>query len=521
MIKKNLFLLGLIISFTFVEADPPWAGELHLSLKQAVEIGILKNREVIVEKYLHRMSLEKILEAKGIFDPVLLSSLEGLRSEIPIAEIFYPTGYYKEKALRGGLGLKGKIFSGADYGIDVFMERYTTTSQVVTLSPRYSTRLEFSLIQPLLKDFGESILRTKIRMAEQGVEATKHDVKERVIRTVNSVEEGYWNLVMAREIRNFHQEALNVAQRLIQEVEVKVKAGELAPIELIRAKSEAALMEENLIFAENELKKTEFDLKLILGIPEEEDHLIPLDTPNEIIKRANLSEAMELAYKNRADLQAAKFRIEQKKIEEQYLKNQLLPKLDLIGKYGKRGLSGRPSPVIGSGGEPVGDRVKGTPFEGETSPWDAFDDILPTYGYNYWSVGLKFEFPLGNRTAEGKYRYTKLERLKMETELKGLSERISNEIKKAALDIDTALKMREAAKMTMEFMAESLRVEEKRLRAGESTVSEVLKIQKDLTEARARYLKALVEYHKAWSRLRMAEGTSLEEYEIEFNEKIS
>ncbi|MGB9629688.1 MAG: TolC family protein, partial [Thermodesulfobacteriota bacterium] len=255
-------------------------------------------------------------------------------------------------------------------------------------------------------------------------------------------------------------------------------------------------------------------------IPEEEDTIVPLDYPIESKKLINLSEAIDLAFKNRADLQAARFRVEQKKIEERYMKNQLLPKLDLVGKYGQRGLSGRPSPVIGSGGEPVGNRVKGTPYEGETSPWDALDDIYPTHGYHYWTVGLKLEFPLGNRTAEGKYRYTKLERLKMETEVKSLSEKISNEVKKGMLDIETTIKMREAAKMTMDFMEESLRVEEKRLKAGESTAYEVLKIQKDLTEARTRYFKALTEYHKAWSRLRMAEGLSLEEYEIEFNEKM-
>ncbi|MGB9629608.1 MAG: TolC family protein, partial [Thermodesulfobacteriota bacterium] len=254
MMKKTL-LYFILITFLPFWALPLFAGEISLSLKQAVEIGILKNREVIIEKYLHKMSLEKLLEAKGIFDPVLLSNIEGLRSEVPIAEIFYPTGYYKEKAYRGGLGLKGKVFSGADYGVDFFMERYSTTSQVVTLSPRYSTRLELSLIQPLLKEFGNSITKTKIRIAEKGIDATRHDVKDRVIRTVNSVEEGYWNLVTAKKILDFHKEALNLAQRLVREVEVKVKAGELAPIDLIKAKSEMASMEENYIFAENELKK--------------------------------------------------------------------------------------------------------------------------------------------------------------------------------------------------------------------------------------------------------------------------
>jgi outer membrane protein len=518
--KRRIFFSIFFLMVLFFQGKSLFAANLELSLKNAVELGVLKNRDVIIEKYLHKMALEKILEAKGIFDPVLSSNLEGTKGEVPIAEIFYPNGFYKEEAERGGLNLKGKVFSGADYGVDFSLERYTTDSQVVTLSPRYSTRLEFSLVQPFLKDFGESITKTKIRIAETGTKATKLDVKDRVVKTVNSVEEAYWDLVYAGKTLNFHREALNLAQRLVSEVEVKVKAGELAPINLIQAKSGMASMEENVISAENELKKAEHDLKLVLGIPEEGGTIIPMDQPKEIEKIPDATEALDLAKKNRPDLQASKFRSEQKKIEEKYMKNQLLPRLDLIGKYGKRGLSGEPSTIIGSNGLPIGSLIPGTPYEGKTGAWDSLEDFVPNYGFEYWSVGLKLEIPLGNRAAEGKYRQTRLERMKMETETKSLGEKISNDVKKGILDIETTIKMREAAKVTTEFTEENLRVEEKRLKAGESTSYDVLKVQKDLTEAKTRYLKALVENNKAWSKVRAAEGTSLDEYEIEFNEKM-
>ena len=178
--------------------------------------------------------------------------------------------------------------------------------------------------------------------------------------------------------------------------------------------------------------------------------------------------------------------------------------------------------MIGSNGQPVpvGNQIIGTPFEGKTSIGDSLEDFLPDHGFGHWSVGLKLEIPLGNREAEGRYRQTRLERMKMEVEAKGLDEKISNEVKKGILDIKTTMKMREAAKVTIEFVEEHLRVEEKRLRAGESTSYDVLKIQKDLTEAKTRHLKALIENNKAWSRVRATEGISLDEYEIEFNEKM-
>ena len=518
--KRTFFLSLLILGLIFYGGKDSLGGNLELTLKQAVELGILKNRDVIIQKYLHKIALEKVLEAKGIFDPVLSSYIEGGKWEVPIAEIFYPEGFYNEEAVRSGVNLKGKVFSGANYGIDFYSERYKTTSQVVTLTPRYSTRLELSVIQPLLKEFGESITKTRIRIAETGTQASKLDTKDRVVRTTGAVEHAYWDFVYAARNLNFQKESLTLAQRLVSDIELKIKAGEMAPIHLVQANSGRASIEENVIFAENELKKAEHDLKLLLGVPENDGTITPLDQPQEFEKIPGLSDSLDVAQKNRSDLQSSKVRVEQKKIEERYMKNQLLPSLDLIGKYGKRGLSGEPSTIIGSSGQPVGNDVRGTYFEGRTSMWDAYDDFLPSSGFKYWSVGLKLEFPLGNRGAEGKYRQTKLERMKMETEVQSLDEKIANDVKKGILDIKTTIKMREAAKASVKFSEEHLKFEEMRFKAGETSSYDVLKIQKDLTEAKTRHLRSLIEYHKAWSRVRMAEGISLEEYGIEFNEKM-
>ncbi len=194
--------------------------------------------------------------------------------------------------------------------------------------------------------------------------------------------------------------------------------------------------------------------------------------------------------------------------------------LDVVAKYGRRGLSGSPSSITGSDGAPVGSRVEGTVFDGKTTIWDANRDLYSDKGFDYWSLGLKLDFPLGNNEAKGKERQVRYERMKMETEVKSLDEKIGNEVRKGLLDVQTTVKMREASQVTVEYAQENLRVEEKRFKAGESTSYDVLKLQKDLTEAKTRHMKALIEYNKAWARVRAAEGVSLQEYEIEFSEKM-
>src|SRR3990170_9147657 len=92
-----IFSVGL---FIFQVGDGS-ATNMELPLKHAVEMGILKNRDVIVEKYLHKIALGRVFETKGIFDPILSSNLEGGKWDVPIAETFYSQGLYEEEALRG------------------------------------------------------------------------------------------------------------------------------------------------------------------------------------------------------------------------------------------------------------------------------------------------------------------------------------------------------------------------------------------------------------------------------------
>ncbi len=499
----------------FAAGGPPAGGaEMKLTLKNAVEMGILQNRDVVMEKYTHQAALKKVTEAKGIFDPTLVTNLDMGESSVPIADILYPDGYYDDKSLKGEMLLKGKAVTGADLSVGFTMDRYKTTAESITLSPRYTTKFELSLTQPLLRDFGADVTMTRIRMAEKDTEATRWDVKDRVTRTVAAVEEAYWNYVYACESLHVYTAGLHLAGQLAKETDIRVQAGDLAPLSLMEAQSALSSMEEDVIAAENERKKAELDLKLVLGITENGQEIVPLDRPAEGYKTPDVQASLATAREMRADRRAGEYRVAQIKIEEEYRRNQRLPRLDFVAKYGTRGLSGEPNPALSV------DRTIGTPFEGRTEARNAIDDLYADDTFDVWAVGLKLEVPLGNRTAQGKYRSVQWERRRMETELRALDDRIGTEVQKAVYDVITALKAMEAAKATVAFAEESLRAEERRFQAGDTTSYEVARFQRDLTDAKTRYLKAFIDYHKGWSRVRAAEGTSLEQYGIAFDDKV-
>ena len=102
------------------------------------------------------MAFEKVTEEEGIFDPKIVVDLDTGEAKIPIAEIFYEyeEGFYEDESTRAKIGLEGKISTGAEYGLALSLDRNKSTSQVQTLSPRYTSKLSFNLTHPLLRDFG-------------------------------------------------------------------------------------------------------------------------------------------------------------------------------------------------------------------------------------------------------------------------------------------------------------------------------------------------------------------------------
>ncbi len=517
----SLFIFPVIAEAIVMDRGVPPelnGGELRLSLRESVELAIKRNLSVILERYKEEKSLEKVTEEKGIFDPVFRINVDKIRQKLPLADIQYPRGFYSEEISKEGLGIGGMILTGARYGVELYFEKNESTSQVQTLNPKYSSRLNFSLTQPLLKDFGVSTTKTRIRVAEKEMRAARYDVKDSVIRTVGLVENAYWTILYAIENLKVQRESLGLANEVVKIAEVKVAAGEIAPVSLIEAKAGAAEREENVIIAEGDLKKAEYDLKSLLDLPDDSGRIYPHEFPEFTKTDVPLvKECINTAYNNRADLRAFEYRVEQKKIEERFANNQRLPRFDLVAEYGQRGIAGLPSEVIGADGRPLGVRVKGTPFEGKTEWEDVFDEYFKDEGYKSWTLGLRLEIPLGGREASAKYRQAALDRSSFELQMVMLKEKISSNVKKAVLDIQTSLKRIEAAKTARELAQEQLNIEKRKLDVGETSFYEFLRSERDLAEAKNRELKAFIDYNIARSKLRVEEGISLDHYGIEFD----
>jgi outer membrane protein TolC len=162
-----------------------------------------------------------------------------------------------------------------------------------------------------------------------------------------------------------------------------------------------------------------------------------------------------------------------------------LPNLDLILNFGLQGLKGN-----------IGDAIK---------------DIENADFYNY-QIGVKLRYPLGNRESKEKFEKENIRKEQILLSLKNLEIKINKEIQDAIRDIKSAKERLIAEKKSVELSFQNLQKEKEKFRLGLSTIFNVLQYEDNYNNAKARELKAIIDYNIAVSNLNKVTGKNILEY---------
>jgi len=178
---------------------------------------------------------------------------------------------------------------------------------------------------------------------------------------------------------------------------------------------------------------------------------------------------------NRPDYSQKKIALESKDIIVKFSKNQLLPRLDLVGTFGLNGLSGEAHPLTFEGVTAV------SPYGGNFG--DSWKSLRHADGYE-WNVGLTIDFPLGKRADRARYQQAKLFKEQSILDLKNLEDTIDLEIKVALENIKSSRDRIEVAERFVNLADKTLRQEEERMKAGLSDTFRILIFQVSLIDAK-------------------------------------
>jgi outer membrane protein TolC len=500
--------------FTPIDSLKKHPGSIVLSLNDAIIRALSNNVSIKVESFNSKVKKETIMERLSEFDATLGLELSTGRKTQQLASAFSSPNRMENDNDNWDLSLSQKLVTGANYQFDFTNNRNKTNSATAGLNPSYSSEFQLSLTQPLLKNFGIDLNKRNIHIAKNEVDISDHEFKTKVIETVSEVENTYWDFVFTLGDLEVKQKSLERAKDFQRRVKAQVLVGTMAPIETLQAESEVASREEFLLTAQDAIDDNQDKLKNILNIdfssPQGISPIYPSTQANVLIEDFDFNEIMKMALSNRPDYLAKKKDLENKDILVKYQENQIYPSVDLVGSLGINGLSGEAITI-----------TSGT-FQG-TSAYgggygNSLTDALSTNYYD-WEFGVKFSYPLGNRSAKSKLSASRLEKAQLILGIKDLEKKIILEVRESARQLTTDSKRIKAATIAKKLAEEKLKAEEKKFEVGLSTSFNVLKFQEDLAEAQSNEIKTIIDYKQSRIRFRKSIASTLKHHDVTLTTK--
>src|SRR3989338_2206615 len=346
MVKKSLFVLTLftiycsLFTVSRAEVSPTQREEkiekgnaLFLSLKEGIALTLKNNLEISIERINPRISETEITRSEAEFDYSLNASTSVGKNRTPSASAFASPPEAENEAFSVSAGIKKRSATGTNYQLSLDTQRTMSNSKFQGLKPQYTSNLNLSVTQNLLKDFGVDVNTAKIKIASNNRDISINQLKSKGIVIISQVEEIYWDMVFAIEDLKVKRESFKLAQDLEKRIRIQVEVGTMAPLEITQAQAEVAVREEDVIISQNRVESTEDRLKKIINIEEKggwDLAIVTIDTPKMMAEEIILEESMKTALENRPEYSQAKTDLKNKNIQVEYKKNQLYPALDIF-----------------------------------------------------------------------------------------------------------------------------------------------------------------------------------------------
>lgn len=383
-------------------------------------------------------------------------------------------------------GVRIPMRTGGNATITLPMSRSKTNNEFSTLNPAYTSDLRFSMSQPLLRGAGRRAATYGIRIASYDTQITEARTKAEVIRQLSAVDRAYWRLYQFRSELVVRQQELELAQEQLGRAERRVLAGDAANIEVLRAQAGVASSLEAIIISQNAVLTGQRELKRLINRPgldvETTTMLVPSTPPDPVLYEFDAVSLTVSAIAQRMDLLELELQIAKDEASIEFRENQAMPTLDANASYTINGL-----------GESIGDSF----------------DVLSDNDFEDWSVGLNLSVPLGNEAGRSRLRQAVLARVQRIGTRAAREQTIRQEVYDAVDRLDADWQRLLAARQSVILNTRTLEAERRQFDQGQSTSTDVLDRQKDLTSARSAEIRAVISYQVTQINLAEATGTLL------------
>lgn len=465
-------------------------GVLHLSLDDAIRMALAKNFSIEVSRYSPQIARERVTSALGRFDPNFTArwnSSEDTRRDFFLGAQWHRSQTAIAQSDSASVGFDGITPWGLSYDAGLSTDLFSGTSN--RFNEDYASRVSISVNQPLLRGAGTAANLFSVRIARNNVLVSEWSLQQRAIDTLTETVRVYNELHQAHENLRVAERSRALAQQTLDDNIKRADIGVMSPLNITTARAEVASREENVIFAQRQMKNNENFLKQLVTADLQPMLMIQveIEIPPSPAFRADVNAGIATAMENRPDYRAALIELEQRHITLAFEKNAVLPRLDLTGSL----------------------RLLGFDNDAGTSL-----DRLTKRDQTQWSAGAIFSVPMPNREGRGAANAARLSAAQGLVDLQRLEQQIVVDVDNASGQIIAARQRIASTAEASKLAQESLDAGEERLRAGTGTTFEVLELQKRLVEAEYAQLRARADYNEAVNTYYKQTGVTLRQYRV-------
>ena len=473
---------------------------LRLTLDDAIKTAMERNIGLQLRRYDYQMAGESLRSQYGTFDWLGTSFLQHTSQETPTSNTLSNTAF---RGTTANFGVEQFIPTGGRYSLDWTNSRRAVAGFGQIVNPTYNAGLTLSFAQPLLRNFGTDVNTRFITIARNTLGLNREVFRATLMDTAHSVEQAYLDLVYARQFIDVVRESLFLARDQARITQIRIDVGASAPLDILQPRVQIATSEETLINAIAGVRNAEDTLRALmhLDLSEWDRPIIPVDPVGYTPMTINMNDAVARALQLRPEMHELQLTTATRKVQYMYARNLTRPQVDLALEYGTAGLAGKALALNPITNQPT--NIPSTQYP--TAIRQAFEGTFPT-----WTVGFNVGVPITNIGARAEAKRAELELNQSRTDEEQTRQNITVQVRSTVRAIDTAAQDIAATRTARDAAEKNLEAERKRYENGMTTNFQVLQIQQQLTDARARELQALVTYNKAVAAYHRAVGDLLE-----------
>ena len=463
---------------------------VELTLDNARLAALTGNLDLSATLISPAIAAQRVSEEEGRFDAIFTLGAQISDNDDAVASAL-SNGQSTVRTVTPGITIP--LRTGGELRVTLPMGRFATDNSFSLLNPSYTSDLNISLTQNLLRGGGRRVTTHAIRIAEYNRQTSEAQTKLEIISTLAQVDRAYWRLYANIKALEVVEQQYSVADAQLQRADRKLQAGSGTEVDVIRARSGAADRVEQIIRSQNDVSLQERALKVLINLPgldaDTPTHIEPASLPLPVPYQFNTDTLVTAAIDNRMELLELQLNLARDAANIAFAQNQRLPLVALQYTYGINGLGGTLNDSL---------------------------DTLSRNNFESWSVGLNAEVPLGNNQADASLAQAILTRLQTLATREARQQAITREVHDAVDKLSSTWNRILAAQQAVELNARVLEAEQRQFEVGRSTTTDVLNADANLANARLSEIQAIVEYQIAQIDLAVATGTLLGQARIDW-----